>query len=267
MARENSKDNLIEVLEYFKAMKFDHMLTHTSMLLAACAKPMFIPQEQIDVDTQQDDNQTISAIPEIEQIADQPPKYNRHGSLTNLYNTFVHCQQCSLDKNIVFGSGDINARIMFIGDAPKPEDVVQNKPFASTSGEILTKLIEKMGFTRESVYITNVAKCLCADKPKKEQSLTLCAPLTATQIEIIAPDVIVALGKMATFFLKGLTGTKSELSISKERGVFFNYQAGNKMIPVMPTFHPDYLLQKSTEKWKVWEDAQAVLKEIANKKN
>src|ERR1039458_3322572 len=90
--KENSKDSLIEVLEYFKAMKFDHMLTHTSMLLAACTKPMFIPQEQIDVDTKQDDNQTISAIAEIEQLADQTPKYNKHGSLTNLYNTFIHCR-------------------------------------------------------------------------------------------------------------------------------------------------------------------------------
>lgn len=167
------------------------------------------------------------------------------------------CQRCKLSKgrtNIVFGEGNVDAEVMFIGEGPGMEEDRQGRPFVGDAGQLLTKLIEKMGFKREDVYIGNIVKCRPPlNRDPEDDEINTCFPFIKRQIEIISPRVIVALGRISSQTLIGL-----KVPISKLRGKFYQY--GN--IPLMPTFHPAYLLRNPKDKWRVWEDAQKVLEKL-----
>jgi len=167
------------------------------------------------------------------------------------------CHRCKLSKgrkNIVFGEGSADAEIMFIGEGPGEDEDLQGRPFVGKAGQLLTKLIEKMGFKREDVYIGNIVKCRPpGNRDPEEDEISACSPFIKKQAEIIAPRVIVSLGRVSTQALIGI-----KIPISKLRGKF--YQLEN--IPLMPTFHPSYLLRNPKDKWLVWEDAQKVLEKI-----
>ena len=172
------------------------------------------------------------------------------------------CRKCGLfagRTHLVFGEGSPEAGIMFIGEAPGHEEDLQGRPFVGEAGQLLTKLIEKMGLKRESVYIANIIKCRPPmNRDPQEEEMSVCSPYLDRQIEIISPKVIVSLGRISTYTLMGLKGPISKFSITRTRGKFYEY----KDIPVMPTFHPAYLLRNPKDKWLVWEDAQAVLKRL-----
>jgi uracil-DNA glycosylase len=168
------------------------------------------------------------------------------------------CKRCKLSgkrKNIVFGEGNPDARLMFIGEAPGAEEDLQGRPFVGDAGMVLTRLINKMGFQREDVYIANIVKCrppLNRD-PEPDEAET-CRVFVERQIEIIRPEIIMSLGRVATMNLTG----DMKLKITAVRGKFFSYNG----ISVMPTFHPAYLIRNPKDKWLTWNDAQKVIEKL-----
>ena len=162
----------------------------------------------------------------------------------------------------VFGIGNPDAELMFIGEAPGADEDRQGEPFVGRAGQLLTKIIGAMGFSRENVYIANVLKCR-PDMPAGEpgnrkptaQEMATCLPYLAEQIEIIAPKVLVALGATA---VEGLIQIREPMN--KLRGRWHSYRD----TPLMITFHPSYLLrnQSNTEKRKVWEDMLLVMERL-----
>ncbi|NTU42515.1 MAG: uracil-DNA glycosylase [Nitrospirales bacterium] len=191
---------------------------------------------------------------------------DRPSALQALREEIGDCRRCGLcagRSNIVFGEGSPEARIMFIGEAPGREEDNQGRPFVGEAGQLLTRLIEKMGFQRGDVYIANIVKCRPPEnRDPHGDEIAACLPFLRKQIEICSPEVIVSLGKIATHTLLGLKESMARFSITKTRGRFYEYQAENRTIPLMPTFHPAYLIRNPKEKWLTWEDALAVLKRL-----
>ncbi|MCO6439437.1 MAG: uracil-DNA glycosylase [Phycisphaerae bacterium] len=174
------------------------------------------------------------------------------------------CTKCTLCKErtrTVFGQGNPDPRLVFVGEAPGFEEDRQGLAFVGRAGQLLTRMIAAMGLTRDDVYICNTVKCRPPNNrvPTAEEILA-CNPYLREQLSILRPEVIVALGAPAS---KTLLGTAE--SISRLRGRFHDFTlpggAGesNETIPLMPTFHPAYLLRSPEEKRKAWEDLQQVM--------
>ncbi len=178
--------------------------------------------------------------------------------LAALRDELGECFRCKLSngrKNIVFGEGNADARLMFIGEAPGREEDLKGRPFVGEAGMLLTRLIERMGLRRSDVYIANIVKCRppMNRDPEKDEIAT-CRSFIERQIEIIRPEVIVTLGRVALQTLMD----KPDIKITAVRGNFFDF----KGVPVMPTFHPAYLLRNPKDKWLTWTDAQKVMKRL-----
>jgi len=174
----------------------------------------------------------------------------------------VRCPELSAGrKHVVFGAGSVTAQLMFVGEAPGQDEDEQGQPFVGAAGQLLTKIIEAIGMTREQVYIANVLKCRPPqNRQPKPDEITNCKPYLERQIEMIRPRIICALGAFAAQTL-----LQTEESISKLRGRFINYpaaQRANFQIKVMSTYHPAYLLRNPSEKRKVWEDMKAIRAEL-----
>ena len=173
--------------------------------------------------------------------------------LPGVHEWIGDCQRCKLAKGrrkIVHGQGNPKARLMFVGEAPGADEDVQGLAFVGKAGQLLTKIIEAIGLSRDDVFIANVIKCRPPDNRNPEpDEIIACQPFLERQIEIIAPSVIVGLGKFAGQWL-----LKSAAPISKLRGRFGEYRG----IKVMPTWHPAYLLRNPDAKRDVWEDMKLV---------
>lgn len=177
------------------------------------------------------------------------------------------CVKCpnlvSSRKSVVFGVGNPEAELMFVGEAPGAEEDQQGEPFVGAAGQLLTKMIQAMGLTRESVYIANILKCRPDTpgqaygnrKPTPEEMQT-CISWLHEQIDLIRPKVLVGLGATA---IEGLLG--KTIGITRLRGTWHTYRD----IPLMPTYHPAFLLrnQAISEKRKVWEDLLQVMEKLA----
>ncbi|HYY53516.1 MAG TPA: uracil-DNA glycosylase [Myxococcales bacterium] len=167
------------------------------------------------------------------------------------------CTRCKLHKgrrNIVFGVGSPEARLMFVGEAPGEDEDLQGYPFVGKAGQLLTKMIEAMGLRREDVYICNTVKCRPPNNRNPEpDELLACEPFLKGQLGAVKPEVIVTLGKFAAQAL-----LREQTPITRLRGQWREYEG----IPVMPTFHPAYLLRSPAEKGKVWEDLKQVMKRL-----
>ena len=192
---------------------------------------------------------------------------NKAAALAALRERTLVCVQCphlaSSRKNVVFGVGDIDAALMFVGEAPGADEDTQGEPFEGAAGQLLTKIIQATGLTRDSVYIANILKCrpdtpgqTSGNRKPTAGEMTTCLPYLQEQIDLIKPQVLVALGGTAVEGLLGKT-----LGITKLRGTWQTYRG----IPLMPTYHPSYLLrnQAMTEKRKVWEDMLGVMEKLA----
>ena len=191
-----------------------------------------------------------------------PPLPGPGAILTALFHEKIEgCKKCRLAagrSSIVFGEGNPQAALMFIGEAPGREEDRQGRPFVGDAGKLLTSLIEKMGFKRADVFIANIIKCRPeGNRVPEEDEIAACLPYLERQIEIIAPRVIMALGRVAAQTLLGTT-----VPIGKLRGRFFEYRG----IPFMPTFHPAYLLRNRKDKVLTWQDAQLVLEKLGTGK-
>lgn len=165
------------------------------------------------------------------------------------------CEELAKTRNkIVFGAGNIQAKIVFVGEAPGADEDKQGLPFVGRAGQLLTKIIEAMGMSRDQVFICNVLKCRPPNnRPPAPNEVAHCRPFLKRQIELIRPKVIVALGNHAA---KAILQT--EKGISELRGTFQEYEG----TPVMCTYHPAYLLRSPGEKRKVWEDMKKVIQRL-----
>jgi uracil-DNA glycosylase len=198
--------------------------------------------------------------------ADSQNSEPKTAAFANLQETTLLCQKCPhlvrSRKNVVFGVGSIFSPLMFVGEAPGADEDAQGEPFVGAAGQLLTKMIKAMAFSRETVYIANILKCRPDTpgqssgnrKPTPEEMQT-CLPYLLQQIRLIQPQVLVALGATA---MEGLFG--KTIAISKARGHWHQFDG----IPVMPTYHPSYLLrnQSLSRKREVWEDMLAVLERL-----
>jgi len=182
------------------------------------------------------------------------PNLTLPNTLDKLQKQALECHLCELSKsrtNVVFGEGNTNADIMFVGEAPGSNEDASGKPFVGRSGELLTKMIENvLLMKRDDVYITNIVKCRPIDnaEPTPTQAHT-CQPYLLKQIELIKPKLIIALGATAYHYLSG-----DETNISKVRGTV-HQQNGYTLIP---TYHPSYLLRNPSAKKEVFEDLKMI---------
>lgn len=164
------------------------------------------------------------------------------------------CKLCSTRKNIVFGTGSPTAQLMFVGEAPGADEDAQGQPFVGRAGQLLTKMIQAMGLSREAVYIANIIKCRPPENRNPQpDEIAACSPFLLKQIESIRPKVICALG---TFSAQTLLETQQK--ISALRGKFHDYHG----VKLLPTFHPAYLLRNPNEKKTVWEDLKKIMEEL-----
>ena len=207
------------------------------------------------------------ALPGKNLPAPQPldPKV-KAAAFARLRERALACQKCAhlaaSRKTVVFGVGNPDAQIMFVGEAPGADEDKQGEPFVGLAGELLTRIIQATGLQRNDVYIANILKCrpdtpgqASGNRKPTPEEMAACIPFLHEQIDLIQPKVLVALGATAVEGLLGKT-----LGITKLRGTWKTYRD----IPLMPTYHPAYLLrnQAITEKRKVWEDMLAVMEKL-----
>lgn len=190
-------------------------------------------------------------------FSDASPAHQAN-SLDELREAIGDCRRCKLwpgRTHLVFGVGNPRAKLMFIGEGPGRDEDLQGEPFVGRAGQLLTDIITKgMGLKREDVYIANVVKCRPPDNRNPEpDEVASCEPFLRKQIDLVRPEIIVALGKFAVQSL-----LKSKAPITRVRGQWHSYHG----IKLMPTFHPAYLLRNPGDKKLVWEDIKKVIKEL-----
>jgi len=176
-------------------------------------------------------------------------------ALASIRQDLGDCTRCKLHtqgrKQIVFGVGNPTADLMFVGEAPGADEDAQGIPFVGRAGQLLTKMIEAMGFARDEVYIANVLKCRPPGNRNPEpDEIATCEPFLFRQLASVEPKVVIALGAFAARTL-----LKTDAPISRLRGRVFDYR-GAKLIP---TFHPSFLLRSPGYKREAWEDLKKAL--------
>lgn len=210
-----------------------------------------------------------SLPPQITIVAESPevaPTVSTVWTWETLEAAALNCTKCEhlvrSRTQVVFGVGNRNAELMFVGEAPGADEDLQGEPFVGKAGQLLTKIIQAMGYSRDDVYIANILKCrpdmprgsMGNRKPKPEEMQT-CIQWLEQQIALVKPKAMVALGATA---VEGLLGSNGP--VGKMRGKWFEFRG----IPVMATYHPAYLLRNQliSEKRKVWEDMLLVLEHL-----
>ena len=185
------------------------------------------------------------------------PAQGGDAALEDVRASLGDCRRCLLHRtrhSIVFGEGSPQAALAFVGEAPGADEDAQGRPFVGRAGQLLTKIIEAMGLPREDVYICNILKCRPpGNRDPQPDEIAACEPFLIRQLRAIRPKVICALGTFAAHTL-----LKSEAPISVLRGRFHSYHG----IPLMPTYHPAYLLRNPGAKKQVWEDVQLVMQAL-----
>ncbi len=208
--------------------------------------PPAVPEPPPPVRTDTPPSRAASAVAAPERA--EPPRLDE---VRRELGDCKRCKLCSGRKNLVFGVGNPKARLVFVGEGPGAEEDNQGVPFVGAAGQLLTKMISAMGYTRDEVYICNVVKCRPPGNRNPEpDEIQACQPFLEAQLNAIRPSVIIALGKFAAQTL-----LRSDTPITRLRGHWREYVG----IPLMPTFHPAYLLRNPAEKKAAWADLQAVM--------
>jgi DNA polymerase len=217
----------------------------TRVLLKDVAAPAPPPQAQAP-------SQGQAQAPEK---APAPQPAGERKTLDEIRRELGDCKRCKLCNGrtqIVFGVGNPRAELVFVGEGPGADEDAQGIPFVGKAGQLLTKMIEAMQFKRDDVYICNVVKCRPPNNRNPEpDEIEACEPFLKAQLKSIQPKVIVALGKFAAQTL-----LRVETPITRLRGQWRTYEG----VPLMPTFHPAYLLRQPDEKRLAWMDLQEVMK-------
>lgn len=209
---------------------------------------------------------TPAPVAEQDTVRMAPLEGSKAERLAAMRGPVLACTKCSHLVNsrtqVVFGVGNPEAELMFVGEAPGEDEDKEGEPFVGKAGQLLTKIIETMGFARSDVYIANVLKCrpdmppgMPGNRKPKSEEMRVCLPYLQEQIDIIRPRVLVALGATA---VEGLTGSVEPMG--RLRGRWHDFHG----TPLMVTYHPAYLLrnQSLSEKRKVWEDMLMVLERL-----
>jgi DNA polymerase len=185
------------------------------------------------------------------------------GSLEELraiMNGFEGCALRTTAKQLVFGDGSAQARLMFVGEAPGSEEDQKGIPFVGRSGQLLDRMLAAIGIARQDVYIANIVPWRPpGNRDPSTHESQICLPFIQRQIELVDPDVMVCLGKPSTATLLGVTD-----GIRRTRGRWFTFNTGKREIRAMPTFHPAYLLRTPIEKRFAWRDFLAIKKALAS---
>jgi DNA polymerase len=283
-------DATIQHLEGLKSRGVRHVAVTPETLRALALPPAAAPKSQIANFKSQ--IQTAVVPPKIEPALSMPPKKSaapipaaspkaanpnlkieikssspeKAAAFTALRDRALACVKCphlaASRTTVVFGVGSIDAQLMFVGEAPGADEDEQGEPFVGRAGQLLTKIIQATGLSRADVYIANILKCRpdtpgqsAGNRPPTPEERATCLPYLQEQIDLIKPAAIVALGATAVDGLLGKT-----LGITKLRGNWQTYRG----IPLMPTYHPAYLLrnQAMSEKRKVWEDILKVMEKL-----
>lgn len=213
----------------------------------------------------------VPVVVSLRETSTSPPRLgsqasNRAELLAAVRERVCACTKCThlacSRTQTVFGVGNPDADLMFIGEAPGADEDQQGEPFVGRAGQLLTRILKAMNFAREDVYIANILKCRpdmptgsFGNRPPTPAEMQTCRPYLVEQIDIIQPSVLVALGAVA---VEGLLGTRS--AMRELRGRWHTYNS----IPLMITYHPAYLLrnQAPSEKRKVWEDMLQVMERL-----
>ena len=195
----------------------------------------------------------MSGVPRV-----SAAKGTKEERLAKLREFALSCQRCPLHEtrtNVVFADGSAEAELVFAGEAPGADEDAQGVPFVGRAGKLLDKIIAAMKLKRKNVYICNVLKCRPPqNRAPRPEEVAMCSPMMHEQIAVIRPKVLVALGAPA---VRALLETR--VGITRLRGHFSEYRG----IPVMPTFHPAYLLRRPWDKGLVWDDMKKVLAYLA----
>jgi DNA polymerase len=243
--------DIIAVLEYYRAMGIE------KIPFAVSPKMSPVNETATNIPAAVLSNNSVGEAQITFPVAQHAPQ-EKANLLSDLRNEIGDCKRCKLSRkrmNIVFGEGNPDARLMFIGEGPGEEEDVQGRPFAGKAGTLLTRLVEKMDLRREDVYIANIVKCRPPENREPEQDeVASCRGFVERQIDIISPRVIMTLGNVALQTLMN----DNKLKITASRGKFIDFRG----FPVMPTFHPAYLLRNPSDKWKTWADAQKALEKL-----
>ena len=174
-----------------------------------------------------------------------------------ILNEMSNCKLCNLCKNrttIVFGSGNVNAKVVFIGGFPEYDDDRAGVPFAGSTGELFTKILSAMGLTREEVYLCNILKCTSAtDVEITSVEINSCFPFLKRQLQVLKPNIICTLGPLAVRCMLEINNELDNL-----RGRFYDY---NGMM-LMPTYHPSFILKNPAYKRQVWDDMQMIMNRL-----
>ena len=228
---------------------------------AATPPPISMPKKNPPAQAAPPKVQVPAPRPEI--ISASPEKAAAFAALRERVLACAKCPHLAASRaTVVFGVGNIDSPVMFIGEAPGADEDQQGEPFVGRAGQLLTRIIEAMGVKRQDVYIANILKCRpdtpgqsAGNRPPTPEERAACLPYLQEQIDLIQPRAIVALGATAVEGLLGKT-----LGITRLRGTWQTYRG----TPLMPTYHPAYLLrnQAMSEKRKVWEDILKVMEKL-----
>ncbi len=196
---------------------------------------------------------STASQPGREPDAREPQRLAGAAGLQVVREELGDCQRCKLSggrKTIVWGTGNPDAQLVFVGEAPGADEDEQGEPFVGRAGQLLTKMIEAMGYRREDIYIANILKCRPPGNRNPEpDEVAACEPFLRKQLAALRPRMIVALGKFAAQCL-----LRDDTPISRLRGSLRTYEG----IQLMPTFHPAYLLRDQNRKKEAWADLKAV---------
>ena len=241
-----SRDSLRDHLEFFQELGVDGMR----------ADAEWRKRREPDPLTQPLDATSSAGQPGQQEAADPVTVFSSPAEALAAIKSDIgpDCDRCKLHtlgrKQVVFGVGNPNADLMFVGEAPGADEDIQGEPFVGRAGQLLTKIIEAIGLTREDVYIANVIKCRPPGNRNPEpDEVEQCEPFLFRQVDTIKPKVIVALGKFAAQCL-----LRTDTPITRIRGKEFTYRDAI----LIPTYHPAYLLRNPSAKRDVWEDMKRV---------
>jgi uracil-DNA glycosylase len=217
-----------------------------------------VEESAVDVSEQAETTPVVSG--QVLQESKTPAIHDKQAALKEIRDDIGDCTRCVLHKgrtNLVFGVGNINADIMFVGEGPGADEDAQGEPFVGRAGQLLNNMIAAMGIRREDVYIANIVKCRPPGNrtPERDECDT-CSPFLLRQIAVIQPKVIVALGAVAAKNLLAVNDSMANL-----RGRWYDF-LGSKLIV---TYHPAYLLRDPRQKKEAWKDLQMVMKYLGLK--
>ena len=229
--------------------------------LLSHVKRQLLQSQEIGLDTPPLSPHSLEYLRKGIQLNTEPLKENFYcNNLDELRYYIENCDRCRLSKerkNIVFGEGPSHARLVFVGEAPGMEEDVTGKPFVGQAGKLLTDIIKAMGLTREGVYICNIVKCHPPhNRDPERDEIEQCLPFLKAQLSLIQPEIICAIGRISAQSL-----VREDFKITRERGQWQSFGG----IPLMPTYHPAYLLRYPQAKKAVWEDMQQIMNRLGLK--